>query len=83
MLVRDDISLSVEWARLMNWAALLIKTGCHQHRLGRQQDQKPSEDRPNTCAGPKSALFLELGRRTLCPSARVVCRLTFVDPGFF
>ena len=37
----------------------------------------------DTYAGPKSALFLELGRRTLCPSARVVCRLTFVDPGPF
>ena len=36
-----------------------------------------------TNAGPKSALFLELGRRTLCPSARVVCRLIFVDPGLF
>ena len=37
----------------------------------------------STNADPKSALFLVLGRRTLCPSARVVCRLTFVDPGPF
>ena len=49
-------------------------------RSSNSRTERPSV---GTNTGPKSDLFLELGRRTLCPSARVVCRLTFVDPGFF